>query len=562
MSFPEPPTAASKYEKPAFPYFAHLVLGALFLCLYGIGSWPWMENFAEGQQATFAFLGYRWATDPSATHGWLVIPIAAVVTWHKREKLRRTPLTSDKRGLWVVVLALLMHLSEKVLDLNGPSPLSIPLFLAGAVWYLCGLAWLRELAFPIAYLTFFLPIPGGLTQPISFPLRKIATEGSKWIAVHFAGVNIIGSGMDMEFHQVRGSEYVRIKIADPCSGIHSLMAIKALHAITAYVSRLKMTWKWVLFWLALPITLAANVIRITLLILVCAYGDAKFGLGAFHDASPYPLFVIVLLLLVSIGRTLERTTGGEKWWKERQEKQKAEWAASPHPTRWIRQGTPPKVALLGALMAATLLLSVLALAPKVQAARADVRGLPTEGGRWKCSGSDVSDSALADADSYLIRNYVRDDGQHVQLLLVYRRYGRREFAHRPDFCFPAGGYTELKRDTDTLPWAGRDAAAVHMLFDGSEVRTTAGKGVPVTTVSYFFVSGNRSESDFMRQQLIMAGERLFPNKNGWTFVRLVSERVTTDADAHAAQKDFMRAFEGEIRQIITTDPTTAGKVGQ
>lgn len=564
MSLPKPRPDVSKYEKPAFPYFSHVILGILFLCLYGIGSWPWMENFAEGHQATFAFLGYRWATDPSATHGWLIIPIACVVTWHKREKLRRTPLSSDKRGLGLVTLALLMHLSEKLLDLNGPSPLSIPIFLAGAVWYLCGTAWLRELAFPLAYLTFFLPIPGGLTQPISFPLRKIATEGSKWIVTHFAGVNVLGSGMDMEFQQVRGSEYVRIKIADPCSGIHSLMAIKALHAITAYVSRLKLPWKWVLFWLALPITLAANVIRITLLVLVCAYGDPKFGLGTFHDASPYPLFVIVLLLLVSLGRTLERTTGGEKWWKARQAKQQEEWAANPAPARWIRTGTPPKLALLGAMMVITVVLSVFAtLQSKIPAARANVRVLTPELGRWRCVGSDISDSALADADSYLIRNYLRDDGQKVQLLLVYRRYGRREFAHRPDFCFPAGGFKELKRDNGTLAWAGRDDTAVHMLFDGKEVQRMDGKkGVPITTVSYFFVSGNRSESDFMRQQLIMAGERLFPNKNGWTFVRLVSERVTTDDDAQAAQQDFMKTFEGEIRSIITTDPATAGKVGR
>lgn len=553
-------TRASQYEAPAFPYLPHLVLVVLFLCLYGIGAWPWMPGFAEGHQATLAFLGYRWATDPSATHGWLVIPIAAVVTWHKREKLSRIPLSSDKRGLWVVALALAMHLSEKALDLNGPSPLSIPIFLAGAVWYLAGGAWLRELAFPIAYLTFFLPIPGGLTQPISFPLRMIATSGSKWIASHLFHVQILGSGMDMEFPQVHGSQYVRIKIADPCSGIHSLMAIKALHAITAYVSRLKLSWKWVLFWLALPITLAANVIRITLLILVCAYGDPKFGLGAFHDASPYPLFVIVLLLLVSIGRTLERVTGGEKWWKAEREKEKA--LPAPEPL-WQRVGKAPKFALIGSMMAATVVLSALAtLNASVPAARADVRALPAELGRWKCPNGDISDSALADADSYLIRDYVRDDGQHVQLLVVYRRYGRREFAHRPDYCFPAGGYVELKKETDTLPWADRDDNAVHMLFDGAKVKRSDGsEGVPMTTVSYFFVSGNRSESDFMRQQLIMALERVFPNKNGWTFVRLVSERITTDADAHAAQKEFMKTFEGEIRKLITTDPGTAGKAG-
>jgi EpsI family protein len=522
-----------------------------------------MPGFAEGNQSTLGFLGFRWATDPSATHGWLIIPIASAVVWYKREKLRRIPLNSDKRGLGVVVVALLMHLVEKTLDINGPSPLSIPVFLAGAVWYLCGTAWLRELAFPIAYLTFFLPIPGGLTQPISFPLRLIATGGSKWIVEHFFHLSIAGSGMDMEFPFLKTGETVRIKIADPCSGIHSLMAIKALHAITAYISRLKLSWKWVLFWLALPITLAANVIRITLLLLVCSYYDPKFGLGAFHDASPYPLFIIVLLLLVSIGRFLERVSGGEKWWKARHEKEQAEWAANPIEKPWRREGTAPKLTVLGAMMAGVLVFSLFAsVRAQFKAPNADARQIPPEKGRWTSPAGDMSDPALAEADSYLIRDYLRDDGQHVQLLVVYRRYGRREFAHRPDQCFPAGGYVELKKDTTTLSWAGREDKAVHMLFDGSKVELSNGqKGLPTTTVSYFFVSGNRSESDFMRQQLIMATERLFPNKNGWTFVRLVSPRVTTDDDALAAQQEFMKTFESDIRKVVTTDPETAGKEG-
>ncbi|MCX6366368.1 MAG: EpsI family protein [Armatimonadetes bacterium] len=557
------PLATSKYEKPVFPYLAPFVLGILFFCLYGLGNWPGMPGFAEGQQSTLGFLGYRWATDPSATHGWLIIPIATTVVWYKREKLRRTPLSSDKRGLWVVLLALLMHLSEKALDLNGPSPLSIPIFLAGAVWYLAGTAWLRELAFPLAYLTFFLPIPGGLTQPVSFPLRLIATSGSKWIVEHLFNVHMTGAGMDMEFPFLKTGEAVRVKIADPCSGIHSLMAIKALHAITAYISRLDLKWKWVLFWLALPITLAANVIRITLLILVCTYYDPKFGLGTFHDASPYPLFIIVLLLLVSIGRFLERVTGGEKRWKARQEAEKADWAANPAPAKWNRTGGAPKLMPLGAMMAATLMISLVASARSTfKAPSVDVKMIPAELGRWKCPEGDISDAALAESDSYLIRQYVRDDGQQVQLLVVYRRYGRREFAHRPDQCFPAGGYVQLLKDTTTLPWAGREDTAVHMLFDGSKVEYREGKfGVPVATVSYFFASGNRTESDFMRQQLIMATERLFPNKNGWTFVRLVTHRTTTDEAALAAQKDFMKTFEPEIRKIITTDPETAGKEG-
>ena len=240
-----------------------------------------------------------------------------------------------------------------------------------------------------------------------------------------------------------------------------------------------------------------------------------------------------------------------------------EWVDQPAPKGYTRTGAMPKLMPLGTMMAVVLAISLFAsVRSSVKAPSANVREIAAELGRWKCPEGDYSDPALEDADSYLVRSYVRDDGARVQLLVVYRRYGRREFAHRPDQCFPAGGYIQLKKDETTLPWAGREDKAVHMLFDGSKVERGDGeKGVPVTTVSYFFVSGNRSESDFMRQQLIMATERLFPNKNGWTFVRLVSQRVTTDEAALEAQKDFMKTFEAEIRRVVTTDPETAGKEG-
>jgi EpsI family protein len=561
MNAPVEPTQ-HKYSRAAFPHLQPILLGVLFFVLYLTRH---TFGMAKDNESTLEFLVHRWMTDQSATHGWLVIPIAVACVWYRRSRLKNIPLGSDKRGLGLIVLAILLHLGEIFFDIDGPSPLSIPIYLAGAVWYLCGTAWLRELSFPLVYLLFMIPVPGGLTQIVSAPLRILATSGSKWIVTKFFGLTILGAGMNMEFMQPYGSEYIRIDIADPCSGIHSLMAIKALHAITAYISRLKITWKWVLFWCALPITLAANIIRITLLILVCAYGErihpsmtAKFGLGTFHDASPYPLFIIVLLLLISLGRTIEKLTRGEKFWKERQAAEEARWAAAANPP-YSRQGQAPSFVLPIALTAMGLGIHLfLAMRPPFQAPLADVHQIPLAAGRWVSQGDDSVNAEmmkLQQADSYIYRVYQRDDGQRVELMVVYRRYGRREFAHRPEYCYPASGYVPVSSGTDTLPWAGREDKVVKARYDGAAVH------LPITTVSYFFASGNRSESNFMKQQLWMALERLMPNKNGWTFIRLVSPRVTTDEDAFAAQKDFMKAIEPEIRKVITTDQETAGKVG-
>ena len=581
---------AKKYEGNPFGWWPLAGLALLFFFLYGWGDYSHVADWGSKQTlldqeklSTFGFLIRRWLIDDSVTHGWLVLPISLVVVWYKRETLRRLPLSSHKGGLWVIAAALLMHLTEKALDINGPSPLSIPVFVAGAVWYLCGTAWLRELSFPIAYLFFFVPVPGGLTTVVTTPLRILATKGSAWLTSHM-GVRIFASGVNLDFYRPHlpqiEANHIRLDIADACSGIHSIMAIKALHAITAYVSRLKLKWKWVLFWLALPITTASNVIRITLLVLVASYYDPKFALTYFHDKSPYPLFVIVFLMLVSIGRLLERLTGGEKWFKSVKDTEAKRREAEGDVAPWRRIGVLPPLARPAILMGVAALLTVYFWARPVPVGEgADVTAIPAQVGEWRSLG-DMTDSDAVmqqqNADSYLHRNYIRErDGMMIELLVVYRRFGRRDFAHRPDQCYPSAGFELLQQDSTTVPWAGHDVTARHIMAGPGNLKLADGRPVPKMTTTYLFASGDKTESDFLRQQLWMALERVFHNKNGWTFLRLNSYQVPlvpkdgkldfdgsgrtfTDADVLAAQREFLGAAEKDIRRIITTDPDATG----
>ena len=189
-------------------------------------------------------------------------------------------------------------------------------------------------------------------------------------------------------------------------------------------------------------------------------------------------------------------------------------------------------------------------------AKANVSEIPTQRGDWKLYRTiDLDENVMAQirAHSYVDREYTNRSGQRVELLVVYRRYGRREFAHRPELCFPAAGYTITYKGKTTLPYAGREVPAVHLKANGQVGRTN---------LSYFFASGKKTEEDFLQQQLWMAFERLIPNKNGWTFIRLQSPTVTTDEDALAAQKDFMRTFAPAIEAVITTDGTPTAPVAK
>ena len=228
--------------------------------------------------------------------------------------------------------------------------------------------------------------------------------------------------------------------------------------------------------------------------------------------------------------------------------------------RWAPNAKKPNLTALIVILSFSFLLSVfLQMKPSDDGiANANIQDIAYQRGDWKCASEDFSNTALMQqlgADSYTLRNYVNlRTKQQVQLYVIYRRYGRREFNHNPDQCFPAGGYRVIKRDTAMLPYGGVDRPVVHMLFDGSHAENQNGKeGVPDATVTYFFASGARTEHVFLRQQMWMATERFIPNRNGWALVRLNSPKVTTDEDALTAQVDFMKAFGPSIQEVITTD---------
>jgi EpsI family protein len=221
-----------------------------------------------------------------------------------------------------------------------------------------------------------------------------------------------------------------------------------------------------------------------------------------------------------------------------------------------RPSFPVAYVLLGCALGMSLFLSY---RPEDTSGRtADLNLIPrTSLNGWKYLGDvqlDQETDKQIKADATTLRYYQSPTGQQVQMYVVYRRYGRREFNHNPDNCFPAGGYVLKKRDVTQMPWAGKDHSAVCMLFDGSKVELGDGKvGVPETTVTYFFASGKRTEYVFLKQQLWMALERIVPNKNGWTLIRLTTPRATTDEEALAAQKEFLRIYGPEIQKAITTD---------
>jgi exosortase len=254
---------------------------------------------------TAATLWATWMTNDNYSHGPLV-PIAALaLAWTRRDKLAALAHHEDARGLVVVGLACVLQVLGIRSDVFALQGYSLLFMVVGLVWTSLGLAWLRVLAFPIAYLVFMLTFPPIVMNTLSFALKEVTVR----LAMHVGealGATVQRSGMTL---YLTGGE---MRMENPCSGLRSLLALLATGAVFADLQPGGWWRRSILFVSAVPIAMAGNALRITLLILVGHYVGVKEATGHFHDWSGYLIYIVALGGLLAVRALLTPRAEGAR----------------------------------------------------------------------------------------------------------------------------------------------------------------------------------------------------------------------------------------------------------
>ena len=95
-------------------------------------------------------------------------------------------------------------------------------------------------------------------------------------------------------------------MADPCSGLHSLLALTALTAAYAALTQKTLVRKVVLFVCAVPLAMAGNIARIVVICLAARAFGLEVAMKIYHDYSVYVLFIVAILLMTAVGALLNR----------------------------------------------------------------------------------------------------------------------------------------------------------------------------------------------------------------------------------------------------------------
>jgi exosortase len=155
------------------------------------------------------------------------------------------------------------------------------------------------LAFPIAYLVFMLTFPPFLMSHLSFALKEVTVQVSARLA-ETLGVTLQRSGMALWL------EGGVIQIENPCSGLRSLLAMLATGVLFARLLPGGWGRRGLLVALAVPMAMAGNTLRITMLILMAHYVGHERALGIFHDVSGYLTYGLSLAGLLAVWAWLRR----------------------------------------------------------------------------------------------------------------------------------------------------------------------------------------------------------------------------------------------------------------
>jgi exosortase B len=478
--------------------------------------------------------------DDAYAQGPIVLAVFGWLAWRDRAALAGgIDAPSPVAGAAILLAGLLLYVVGRSQGI-GPFELAAELpVIAGAVLLLRGPATLRRLAFPLAFLLFLVPLPGFVLDGMTGPLKSFVSAVVAQV-LQLMGYPVTRSGVVLSIGQHQ------MLVADACSGMNSLYSLFALAILYLHLTGPSSRGRWAgVLASIVPIAIAANVLRVLVLVLVTVhYGEAA-GQGFLHGAAGMVVFAAALGLVLAVDRL----------WQGRASRSVPDDPTVPrraahdaHPTR---SGSPRRestrtamaIAYGAALAMACAAIAAVALRPVPAAGPAlDLdRLVPVRFGDWRedpelaqvAPAPEVQASLDRIYRQVVSRTYVNGAGERMMLTVAYGGDQSDALkAHRQEACYSAQGFRIHGLSHGTLDAAGRSIPVTRML---------AVRGARSEPVTYWFTMGDRvvlGRAERLAVQLRSGLAGIVPDG---MLVR-VSSLSRDAATAYAAQQGFVAAI--------------------
>lgn len=255
-----------------------LLLGVVVLCV------PTLVSIARGP----------WSLE-SGVHGPIVLATGIWLVVRKLDMIQAEAVPGDWRITTLgMAIAIPLYAFGRAFDFISIEVAATLLALLTVAYALVGGRVLRQMWFPIFYFGFVIPVPGWVIDSITQPLKQLVSQVVTQVLADF-GYPIARVGVTI---------YVatyQLLVEDACAGLNSLISLSAIGLFYVYMLR-GSNWRYsmLLLMMVLPVAVAANMVRVAVLVLITYHlGDAA-AQGYLHNTAGMVTFTSALLFIFLI----------------------------------------------------------------------------------------------------------------------------------------------------------------------------------------------------------------------------------------------------------------------
>jgi exosortase B len=239
-----------------------------------------------------------WSTDQHS-HGPIVFAIAVWLLYRKWPDVQALPSKPvPALGMSLFVPALAMFGLGRILGIQSFEIGSLILVIMACYASFRGVPALKAIWFPLFFMLFMVPLPGVVVDTLTQPM-KLAVSAVTESILYAAGYPIARSGVILQLGPYQ------LLVADACAGLNTLLTLEAMGLLYLNLVRHQSTMRnVVLALLIVPISFAANVIRVIALALITYHLGDEAGQGFLHGFAGFVLFIAALFLIIAADSVL------------------------------------------------------------------------------------------------------------------------------------------------------------------------------------------------------------------------------------------------------------------
>ncbi|KPF78964.1 exosortase [alpha proteobacterium AAP81b] len=231
----------------------------------------------------------------SGVHGPIVVATGIWLVTRRLDDIRRDMVPGNPVVATLgMLVAIPLYAFGRAFDFISIEVAAMLLALLAVAYALVGGRVVRQMWFPIVYLGFVIPVPGWIIDSITQPLKQLVSQ------VVTSGLADFGYPIARVGVTIYVASY-QLLVEDACAGLNSLISLSAIGLFYVYMLR-GSNWRYsiLLLLMVLPIAVAANIVRVAVLVLITYHWGDAAAQGYLHNTAGMVTFTSALLFIFLI----------------------------------------------------------------------------------------------------------------------------------------------------------------------------------------------------------------------------------------------------------------------